>query len=178
MNLQAYFRWEELPLCLLSREQQIQFRNQAETRRYTPGKIIWSTDSFGDQFLIISGNVRLREDRKSKSLATLTAGDWFGDLLELSGQFKAVASSKEVVVVRWDAALWTRALSEEINQFWNQERSRYQPQDTNASQPVSGYPFIFSLNTAAACLAMVTQYLQNPIPLEFVQRQLHSESPN
>lgn len=177
MNLQAYFRWEELPFCLLSHEQQIQFRNQANTCCYPAGEEIWRTDSPGNQFLIISGNVRLREEGKTKPLAILTVGDWFGDLIELSGQFKAVASSKDVVVVRWDAALWARGLSEEINRFWNQERSRYQPQDASLPQPVTGYPFIFNLNTAAACLTMATQYLQNPLPLELVQRQLRGQYP-
>lgn len=165
MNL----RWEEEPLCLLSPEQQIQVRNQAQTRHYTVGNVIWSTDNPGNQFLIISGKVRLREDEKSKSLATLTAGDWFGDLLELSGQFQAVASN-DVEVVRWDAALWTRVSSTEINEFWHKLRSRYQPQDANLPQPVSGYPFIFSLNTAAACLTMAAQYLQIPVQLDSVQR--------
>ena len=167
MNLQ----WSELPLCLLSPEQQIQVRNQAEICRYTVGNVIWSTDSPPNQFLIISGNVRLSEDGKSKSLATLTAGNWFGDLLELSGQFQAVASTN-VEVVRWNTALWTRISSAEINQFWHQERSRYQPQDANTPQPVSGYPFIFSLNTAAACLTMAAQYLQIPVQLDSVQRQM------
>ena len=41
MNLQ----WSELPLCLLSPEQQIQVRNQAEICRYIVGNVIWSTDS-------------------------------------------------------------------------------------------------------------------------------------
>lgn len=72
----------------------------------------------------------------------------------------------------WDAALWTRISLEEIKQFWHQERSRYQPQDANLPQPVSGYPFIFSLNTAAASLTMAAQYLQIPVQLESVQRQM------
>jgi len=146
MNLQEYLRWSDLPLCLLIPEQQIQVINQAQTRRYSGGNVIWSTDSPGNQFLIISGNVRLSEDGKSKSLATLSAGNWFGDLLELSGQFKAVAK-QDVVVVCWDAALWTRVSSQEINRFWFQERSRYQPEDANLPQPVSGYPFVFSLRS-------------------------------
>jgi ATP-binding cassette subfamily B protein len=171
MNLQEYLRWSELPLCLLSPEQQIQVRNQAEICRYNVGEVIWSTDSPPNQFLIILGNVRLSEDGKSKSVATLTAGNWFGDLLELSGQFQAVASTK-VEVVHWDTALWTRISSEEINRFWFQERSRYQPQDANLPQPVSGYPFVFSLNTAAACLTMAAQYLQIPVQLDSVQRQM------
>ncbi|MBC6435646.1 cyclic nucleotide-binding domain-containing protein, partial [Nostoc sp. HG1] len=177
MNLQVYLKWESLPLCLLTTEQQIKFKNQAEVRRYKTGEIIWSTDIPGNQFLIISGNVRLREDGKSQSLATLKAGDWFGDLLELSGDLKAVAS-KNVEVVRWDAAVWQKASSIELNHFWQQERSRYQSIDANLPQPVSGYPFVLSPNTAAACLTMAAQYLQNPISFDSVQRQLRGERPH
>jgi ATP-binding cassette subfamily B protein len=54
---------------------------------------------------------------------------------------------------------------------------RYQPQTDDAPQPVSGYPFVSSLNTAAASLTMVTQHLQNPAQLEWVQRQLRGQSP-
>jgi ATP-binding cassette, subfamily B, bacterial len=173
MNLEANVRWEEVPFCLLEPQAQIEIKNQAQTRQYKVGDVIWSTDGAENQFLIVSGKVRLRENKKSKSLviATLTAQEWFGDLLELSGQFKAVASNN-VEVVYWDAALWTRISSAEINQFWNYKRSLYQSQDTNLPQPVSGYPFIFSLNTAAACLTMAAQYLQVPIQLESVQRQM------
>lgn len=178
MSLQVYLRWEELPFCLLTRSQQIQLKNQSETLHYTRGKVIWSTDKPGGQFLIIEGKVRLREEGQSRSLATLTAGDWFGDLLELSGQFKAVASSKDVVVVRWDTALWNSASSPETDRFWQELRSRYQPHDARSPQPVSGYPFVFSPNTAAACLTMAAQYFQNPMQLEFVQRQLRGRHPN
>ncbi|BAY66626.1 type I secretion system ATPase (plasmid) [Calothrix brevissima NIES-22] len=177
MNLQVYLKWESLPLCLLTPQQQIHLRNQAETRQYKTGEIIWSTEIAGNQFLIISGNVRLREEGKAKSIVTLKAGDWFGDLLQLSGEFKAVASSKDVVVVRWNTAIWQEVLSAEINQFWMTLRSRYQPEDINVPQPVSGYPFILSPNTAAACLTMAAQYLQTPLQLEFVQRQLRGEHP-
>lgn len=178
MNLQVYLKWESLPLCLLTPQQQIPLRNQSETRQYKIGERIWSTDIPGNQFLIISGNVRLREDGKAKSLATLKAGDWFGDLLKLSGEFQAVASSKDVVVVRWDTAVWKEVPSAEINQFWQQERSRYQPLEANLPQPVSGYPFVLSPNTAAACLTMVAQYLNSPIPFELVQRQLRGQHPH
>jgi ATP-binding cassette subfamily B protein len=43
---------------------------------------------------------------------------------------------------------------------------------------VSGYPFILSPNTAAACLTMVAQYLNSPIPFELVQRQLRGQHPH
>lgn len=177
MNLQEYLRWEQLPFCLLSPQAQIEVRNQARIHQYSIENVIWSTDSPGKQFLIISRNVRLRENETSESLATLTAQDWFGYLLDLSGQFKAVASNN-VVVLYWDAALWIRISSLEINQFWSRKRARYQCQDANLPQPVSGYPFVFSLNTAAACLTMAAQYLQIPVQLESVQRQMRGESAN
>lgn len=177
MNLQVYLKWESLPLCLLTTEQQIQFKNQAEIRRYQTGEIIWSTGIPRNQFLVVSGNVRLKEEGKPKSLGSFKAGDWFGDLLELSGDLKAVASTN-VEVVRWDAALWQKAASLELNHFWQQERSRYQSIDANLPQPVSGYPFVLSANTAAACLTMAAQYLQNPISFDLVQRQLRGERPH
>ncbi|MBN3958968.1 ABC transporter transmembrane domain-containing protein [uncultured Nostoc sp.] len=177
MNLQIYLKWESLPLCLLTTEQQIQFKTQSEIRRYKTGEIIWSTGIPGKQFLIVSGKVRLKENGKPNSLGTLEAGDWFGDLLELSGDLKAVAS-KNVEVMRWDAELWQKVYSLELNHFWQQERSRYQSIDINLPQPVSGYPFVLSPNTAAACLTMAAQYLQNPIPFDSVQRQLRGERPH
>ena len=177
MNLQAYYRWENLPLCLLTPEQQIEFKHQAQTRRYKTGEIIWSTDKPGSQFLVVSGSVRLSEEGKPKSIATLKAGDWVGDLLGLSGQFQAVASSQDVVVVCWDVEIWTISSSLEVDRFWEELRSRYQPIDPNLSQPITGYPFVFSPNTAAACLTTVAQHLQNPVQLEWVQRQLRSAHP-
>lgn len=169
--------WDTPPLALLSPEQQVQFKNQAQTRRYNLGEKIWSAESPGDQFVVVSGKIRLREEGARQALATLGVGDWFGDLLKLSGSFKAVASSKEVVVVRWDTGLWTGASSTEIERFWHQTRSHLTPQNADAPQPISGYPFVSSLNTAAACLIMVAQQLQNPAQLEWVQRQLRGQRP-
>lgn len=169
--------WDTPPLALLSPDQQVQFKNQAQTRRYNLGEKIWSTESLGDQFVVVSGKIRLREEGARQALATLGVGDWFGDLPKLSGSFKAVASSKEVVVVRWDTALWLEASSTEIERFWHQARSHLAPQSSDAPQPVSGYPFVSSLNTAAACLTMVAQQLQNPAQLEWVQRQLRGQRP-
>jgi ATP-binding cassette subfamily B protein len=177
--------WDELPLCLLSPEQQVKFKNQAQTRRFMLGEIIWGTDSLGDdngtkaknarsQFLVISGKVRLVPEQGESVI--LQKGDWLGDLLELPGAWKARASSKDVVVLRWDAELWTTVSSPDIQQFWVSLKFRYQPQTNDAPQPVSGYPFVSSLNTAAACLTMVTQHLQNPAQLEWVQRQLRGQS--
>lgn len=172
----ASLPWEEAPLCWLNPQQQLQFQNQAETLRYTLGQKIWSTDS-EDHFFVVSGKVRLREAESPKALATLAAGDWFGGLLEISSDLKAVAASKEVVVVRWDAALWREATSLELEGFWRQTRSRYIPQTPDTPQPILGYPFVGSINTGAACLTMVAQQLQVSAQLDWVQRQLRGQSP-
>ncbi len=169
--------WDEPPLCLLSPEQQVQFKNQAQTCRYKLGEKIWSTNSPNYQFLIVSGKVRLREEGAAQPLATLESGKWFGDLQQFSGSFKTVAASKEVVLVRWDAALWTATSSSEIDSFWVQTRKQLEPQATDAPQAVPGYPFVSGLNTAAACLTMATQQLQSPAQLEWVQRQLRGQRP-
>lgn len=169
--------WDVPPLALLTPEQQVQFQNQAQTRRYALGEKIWSTDSPGELFLIVAGKVRLREEGARQPLATLGVGDWFGDWLQLSGAFKAVASGKEVVVVCWDTALWEEVLSPDIKRFWHQTRSRLVPPTADAPQPVSGYPFVSTLNTAAGCLTMVAQQLSNPAQLDWVQRQLRGQQP-
>jgi len=50
-----------LPPLFAESEQQIEFKNQAETHRYILGEIIWATDSrstiadSGSQFLVIAG---------------------------------------------------------------------------------------------------------------------------
>jgi ATP-binding cassette subfamily B protein len=174
--------WDVLPLCLLSPEQQIEFKNQAETHRYILGEIIWATDSrsitiadSGSQFLVIAGSVRLVPEEGESVI--LKKGDWLGDLLELSGAWKARASSKDVVVLHWNVKQWKKVASPDIKQFWATLRSRYQPTADSVTQPVSGYPFVSSPNTAAACLTMVAQHLQNPAQLEWVQRQLRSTHP-
>ena len=169
--------WDQPPLCWLSPQQKFQCQNQAEVRRYTLGEKIWSTEADGYQYFVISGKVRLREEGKTKALAVLKSGDWFGQLLELSGQVKAIAASREVVVVCWERNLWAETLSPEMNQFWHQIHLRYQPQIENVPEPVSGYPFVSSINTTAACLTMVAQQLQNPTQLEWVQRQVRGQSP-
>jgi ATP-binding cassette subfamily B protein len=44
-------------------------------------------------------------------------------------------------------------------------------------QPISGFPFVAGVNTAAACLTMVASHLQNSTQLEWVQRQLRGQNP-
>ena len=172
--------WDKPPLCWLSNEQQVRFKNQSQTRRYKLGEKIWSTDTAGEQCLVVSGKVRLREEgapAKAPPLAILEAGDWFGDLQHFSDSVKAVAAEKLVVVVLWDAALWREVSSPEIDRFWNRLRQELEPKTADTPQIASGYPFVSSLNTGAACLTMVAQQLQNPAQLEWVQRQLRGQRP-
>lgn len=166
--------WEAPPLCLLNAEQQLILKHKAETFRYKLGEIIWSTDSADYQYLITAGRIRLlSEDGRS---IILKPGDWLGPLLELQGQWKARAASNDIVVLSWPCDLWVTATSPEVKQFWISQRSHYQPPTPSDPQPISGYPFIGSLNTAAACLTMLTQYLHNPTQMEWVQRQLRGQS--
>jgi ATP-binding cassette subfamily B protein len=51
------------------------------------------------------------------------------------------------------------------------------PQPPMPLNPVSGYPFVSTLNTAAGCLTMVAQQLSNPAQLDWVQRQLRGQQP-
>ncbi len=164
--------WDNLPLSLLAPDQQIQFQDRAKFSRYTTGKVIWSSDAPGSQFLVIAGRVRLVLPGQS---VLLQAGDWFGDSLELEGTAKARASSQEVLVAYWNAGLWTAVASADIEQFWASIRAQYQSQST--LHLVSEYPFVASVNTAAACLTMVTQHLQNPVSFEWVKRHLQGQRP-
>jgi ATP-binding cassette subfamily B protein len=167
--------WDKPPLCWLTPEQQTHIRIQATLRRYTMGEVIWSTETLGSHFLVIEGKVRLVPSEGKPVL--LNQGDWFGDALGLTDAWKARAASKEVVVVKWDTAVWDRLESFDIQQFWASVRSHYQPNFSLTPKPVSGYPFISSPNTAAASLTMLAQYLQVPSQLEWVQRQLRGQRP-
>jgi HlyB family type I secretion system ABC transporter len=167
--------WHTPPLCWLSADQQLQIKDQAHAQDYALGEIIWSTETPGSQFLLLSGKVRLVPDDGKPVI--LERGDWFGDALTLTDRWKARAASKEVVVLVWDAAAWDRFQTTDIQQFWASLRSRYQPNFSAAPQPVSGYPFVSGLNTAAACLTMLAQYLEAPAQLEWVQRQLRGQRP-
>lgn len=170
--------WKRPPLAWLEAEQQLRVKEKATVRRFNLGEVIWSTETPDRQFLIVSGNVRLVPD-SGKSIV-LKAGDWFGDLPELSGLWKARASSKETVLLEWPAAVWTgflkdHAAANEMRSFWLDVRSRYQPDYSDAPQTVSGFPFVAAANTGAACLTMLAQYLETPTQLEWVQRQLRGQ---
>jgi ABC transporter transmembrane region/Cyclic nucleotide-binding domain len=179
MESKIYFSREETPFCLLSSKQQDRVSDQAQSSHYKRGDVIWSNkNSPNGQFLVISGAVRLRDDDRSETLAILQQGEWFGDLLELSGQFKAVASSTKVEVICWDPSLWRQLQVPAIQKFWSRLQSLYQSGEAFKPYPVSKFPFVSSANTAAACLTMATQYLQNPESLESVQRQLRRQNAN
>jgi len=186
----ASLPWHQPPLCWLTPEQQGQLQDQSETQLFRLGEKIWPKDAVGYQFLIISGKVRLREEGLGKPLAALQAGDWFGDLKKFPVECKAVAASKEVIVVRWQAAAWAEFSTPQIEDFWQgreEARGKEGPMEeiasippmltTSDSQTVSGYPFVSSLNTAAACLTMVAQHLDNPVQLEWASRQLRGQRP-
>ncbi|MBW4645313.1 MAG: peptidase domain-containing ABC transporter [Goleter apudmare HA4340-LM2] len=191
--------WNQPPLCWLTPEQKSRLQNQSAICQYQIGEKIWSNEVGSYQFLIISGKVRLRDDSIGKPLAVLNAGNWFGDLQKLAVDYKAVAASKEVVVVCWDTTLWNEVSTPQIESFWQSsltqgEREKVEESETFSLSPIpspqslisspqsptpiaSGYPFVASWNTAAACLTMVAQHLDHAVKLEWVQRQLRGQQP-
>ncbi|MEH2079616.1 MAG: type I secretion system permease/ATPase [Nostoc sp.] len=207
LKVLASLPWNQPPLCWLTPEQQSRLENECQIRQYRLGEKIWSNDVGGYQFLIVAGKVRLREEGIGKPLAALDAGDWFGEFQKLSADFKAVAASKEVVVVYWDTALWAEFSHPQIQEFWQvlpvdmegqketfsfsttpsvtsaldgtSSPHSLQPQRglPAANQITSIYPFVASWNTAAACLTMVAQQLESSVQLEWVQRQLRGQRP-
>ncbi|MBD2665006.1 type I secretion system permease/ATPase [Richelia sinica] len=201
LNNQSYIEvlaalpWNQPPLCWLTPEQQTELKYQSEVRRYSLGEKIWSQASGGGQFLIVAGKVRLREEGVNKPVATLQPGDWFGDCQKIFANCKAVAASKEVVLVCWNAAIWSEFANVQIDEFWcaspveektaeiflsSQQEQPLLTAATAAETPtnvISNYPFVASHNSAAACLTMVAQYLEHPVQLEWVQRQLRGQKP-
>jgi ATP-binding cassette, subfamily B, bacterial len=189
----ASLPWNQPPLCWLTPEQQSRLQQESETLRYNLGEKIWSQEAGGFQFFVVSGKVRLREENVGKPFATLQSGDWFGDLNRFSVECKAVAASKDVVVVRWTTAVWTEFSTPQIEGFWlgREEEGIRGVGEVGGESPlsphtslspsslpsVSTYPFVSSWNTAAACLTMVAQQLDNPVQLEWVQRQIRGQRP-
>lgn len=167
--------WEVPPLSLLSPDQQVRLKQQAQIKRYSLGQILWATDEPGVLALVLTGKVRLvPEDGKP---VLLKPGDWVGDLLELSGGWKARVADKEVTVAVWDADLWRGVNSSELERFWISQRMRLLPTVDTAPQVVTGFPFVSGVNSGAACLTMVASHLQNATQLEWVQRQLRGQAP-
>ncbi|MBW4689278.1 MAG: type I secretion system permease/ATPase [Komarekiella atlantica HA4396-MV6] len=209
LSVLASLPWNQPPLTWLTPEQKSRLQNQSQIRQYRLGEKIWSNGTGGNQFFIVVGKVRLRkelrgnfgEENIGKPLAALEAGDWFGDLQKLSVDCKAVAASKEVVVVCWETALWDEVSNPQLEEFWQgtlEEKEKgteteggtfsrsptsLLPHSSTASLPhsstlvIPNYPFVASWNTAAACLTMAAQQLENGVQLEWVQRQLRGQRP-
>ncbi|MBF2016271.1 MAG: type I secretion system permease/ATPase [Rivularia sp. T60_A2020_040] len=194
--------WHQPPLSWLSAEQKTLLQNGSDILDFRLGEKIWNQDADGYQFLIVSGKVRLRQEGVGKPLATLEAGDWFGDLNNYPTECKAVAASKKVLLLRTDTGLWAELSTPQIEEFWHGGETRGQGDketrgqdennlEKNSPHPpiipsphalptlpiTSGYPFVYSSNSAAACLTMVAQFLEISVKLEWVQRQLRSQRP-
>src|SRR5512146_702695 len=88
--------WNRPPLGWLSPEHQLKIKDQAISQTYALGEVIWSTETLGSHFLVVSGKVRL-VPAEGKAIV-LEAGDWFGDSLGLTDAWKARSASKETVV--------------------------------------------------------------------------------
>jgi Peptidase C39 family len=165
--------WDAPPLSFLNADQQVQFKQAATVRRFSLGDMLWSTDHPGRQILVISGKVRLvPEDGQS---VMLNKGDWLGDRLDLPGFWKARAADKNVVIAEWTVDLWDHVFSGELERFWALQRNRCLPKTADTPQPISGFPFVAGVNTAAACLTMAASHLQIPAQMEWVQRQLRGQ---
>jgi ATP-binding cassette, subfamily B, bacterial len=114
----ASIPWDEAPFSCLSPQGRDLLRNNLEIRRFAIGEKIWSKDIRGFQHFLVIGKVRLREEETSIPLATLDAGDWFGDLLSSAVDCKANAASKEVIVASWITSLWDEISTSEVRAFW------------------------------------------------------------
>lgn len=183
---QVSLDWDHPPLSWLTPEEQDEVKAEGTAKTFRLGEIIWSTETQGKEYLVVSGSVRLLPEEGQAIL--LKGGDWFGDLPQLSDRWKVRSASREAVVVEWNADLWHdltegdaeangAASSDTLRRFWTTLRSRYQPDYTEAPQPVDQFPFVASTNSAAACLTMLSQYLETPVQLEWTQRQLRSQRP-
>ena len=80
LNTLARLQWQQAPFCWLTDAEKSLLQQQAEVRQYRIGEKIWSSAAGGNQFLMITGKVRLRQEKEGKALTALAAGDWFGDL--------------------------------------------------------------------------------------------------
>jgi ATP-binding cassette, subfamily B, bacterial len=166
--------WDEPPFSFLTESQKDVLLKSVKITRYAKGDPLWSTETPGQQCLVLEGQLRLRQE--SGKRFTLEINDWVGDCLGLSGLWAASAASDEVIVAYWPIEAWQEFSTEKITSFWLIESKRYQAIDPSIPQPVLGYPYLYSLNPAAACLAMMSEYVQIPVSMEWIQRQLrHSQ---
>jgi ATP-binding cassette, subfamily B, bacterial len=167
--------WGIPPLSFLSPEQQVQFKQAAKLRRFGLGEMLWATDNPGSQMLVIAGKVRLVPEEGASTL--IKPGEWLGDLIHLPGYWKARSADKDVQVAVWSTELWQSIASPELDRYWALQAGRYLPQLATAPEPISGFPFVPSVNTAAACLTMAANHLQNSTQIDWVQRQLRGQRP-
>jgi HlyB family type I secretion system ABC transporter len=167
--------WGVPPLSFLSPEQQVQFKQSAELRRMGLGELLWATDTPGSQMLVLSGKVRLVPEEGPSTV--IKSGDWLGDLLHLPGYWKARTADKDVLVAVWTSAQWQSIASSDLDRFWTLQATRYLPQTSSTPEPITGFPFVPGVNTAAACLTMAANHLQNSTQVEWVQRQLRGQKP-
>lgn len=133
-ELATDFPWDVPPLSLLAPDQQVQFKQTATVRRFSLGDMLWSTDSPGNQILVVSGKVRLVPEEGASIM--LKAGDWLGDRLDLPGFWKARAADKDVVIAQWNVELWDQVFSAELERFWALQRNRYLPKTAETPQPI------------------------------------------
>lgn len=137
---------EKPPFCWCDRQQQSRIETGLEIREYTIGEKIWESSPEENRdreiYLLVSGKVRLRREDPPQPLFTLKKGDWFGDLLALGEDCKAVASG-EVTVWCWQVALWQNK-STELKDFWQAITARYlgeiPPDSARDNLPVIAQP--------------------------------------
>ena len=60
--------WDELPLSLLEGEQKLHFRQHAQISRHSTGEVLWSSQTPGNQLLLLAGNVRLVQEKGTSAL--------------------------------------------------------------------------------------------------------------
>ncbi len=167
--------WSELPFSAVQGVHQVQLLNQVEQLDHKLGDVIWSTEQPGYQYYVLAGRVRLVPEEGPPIV--LKAGEWFGSCLALSGEWKVRAADKVVKILRWEYNLWEKVATAEVELFWRSLHAKYQLEADDNPQVVAGYPYLASVNTAAACLAMASQQLGGALPLAQVSRQLKGQRP-
>ena len=115
--------WDDLPLAGLTSPQQLQFKAAVQLSHHRLGEVLWSTQQPGVQLLVLRGKVRLVQQTGKSALTSgqkvlLKPGDWFGDLLELAGHWRAIAASQDVLVAFWPSLDWYESASPELRDFW------------------------------------------------------------
>ncbi|MBP0017498.1 MAG: peptidase domain-containing ABC transporter [Cyanobacteria bacterium SBLK] len=136
---------EKPPFCWCDRQQQNRIETRLDIREYTIGEKIWESGVSSEEkrdreiYLLVSGKVRLRREAPPQPLFTLQEGDWFGDLLALGEDCKAVASG-EVTVWCWKIELWQNK-STELQDFWQATTARYLG-ETSPEPPLDNLPVV------------------------------------